>query len=635
MKKICTKCVYILIFQFIFVAVAVSNTLTVDEAGNVLAETDRYQVRFKNGVLIHFHNKLTDQTYTLPPEVPSNGWSGLSIQYEEGQYGRKEFIDDSWEVESKRLSPLTVEIAYHFDHKYKINKMVRLRIAIDPQTQDLVIHQTGTSVFGGLVGVMWGFGYLDNQQVDMILPAHGGEIIDVATDTNERGFEYPEKWESQLAILQGGDGGFFVRSTDTTFRFKELRYVPSGEHFGISFKTHNFAPFRDKNEITSVEWRLNTYRGDWQVPARIYRDWMETAFQPTQPPAWVKELEVVVYLNLRVDVLLELAEHVNPSTTLIYLLGWHKNNKANFPTPRPEFGDFLETAHNYGFRVMPYTNVVVMSPDDPLYPEFEKFQLRHPFRGHKLGYRWNDPSYPDSVAYINPASKAFRKYTVAQHKKVYEAYPIDGFHLDINTLFRNDANGLIDGLTCSEGNILMHQELAAAMPGIVLGGENVHEGTFFNTNLAQRWSNNNKQPHPISSFLFSPWTIPYGFHVPNPDWEPELYQPFQEAYIVWNVLPTIRIRDPWMLTNPAMVKTQSFLKSVRERQNWEQTWNIDIVGLEVLADVNVDGVVNILDLVMVAKYIGVERPRPHRVDVNGDGVVNIQDLVIVANAFGN
>lgn len=46
-------------------------------------------------------------------------------------------------------------------------------------------------------------------------------------------------------------------------------------------------------------------------------------------------------------------------------------------------------------------------------------------------------------------------------------------------------------------------------------------------------------------------------------------------------------------------------------------------------DVNGDGVVNILDLVVVANAFGEAEP-----DLNGDGVVNIQDLVIVANAFG-
>ena len=46
------------------------------------------------------------------------------------------------------------------------------------------------------------------------------------------------------------------------------------------------------------------------------------------------------------------------------------------------------------------------------------------------------------------------------------------------------------------------------------------------------------------------------------------------------------------------------------------------------ADVNADGVVNILDLVIVANAFGEAAP-----DVNGDGTVNVLDLVRVANAF--
>ena len=53
-------------------------------------------------------------------------------------------------------------------------------------------------------------------------------------------------------------------------------------------------------------------------------------------------------------------------------------------------------------------------------------------------------------------------------------------------------------------------------------------------------------------------------------------------------------------------------------------------GVEIppTADLNGDGVVNILDLVIVANGFGENEP-----DLNGDGVVNILDLVIVANAF--
>ena len=48
------------------------------------------------------------------------------------------------------------------------------------------------------------------------------------------------------------------------------------------------------------------------------------------------------------------------------------------------------------------------------------------------------------------------------------------------------------------------------------------------------------------------------------------------------------------------------------------------------ADVNDDGVVNILDLTLVAQALGTDKPEA---DVNGDGFVDILDLVFVANEF--
>ena len=51
----------------------------------------------------------------------------------------------------------------------------------------------------------------------------------------------------------------------------------------------------------------------------------------------------------------------------------------------------------------------------------------------------------------------------------------------------------------------------------------------------------------------------------------------------------------------------------------------------VAGDLNNDGVVNILDLVMVASKFGTNGPSA--ADLNGDNTVNIQDLVLVANAI--
>ena len=55
----------------------------------------------------------------------------------------------------------------------------------------------------------------------------------------------------------------------------------------------------------------------------------------------------------------------------------------------------------------------------------------------------------------------------------------------------------------------------------------------------------------------------------------------------------------------------------------------------IAGDVNRDGKVNILDLVLVAQQLGQSVPADSPADVTGDGVVNILDLVRVAQNFGN
>ena len=51
-------------------------------------------------------------------------------------------------------------------------------------------------------------------------------------------------------------------------------------------------------------------------------------------------------------------------------------------------------------------------------------------------------------------------------------------------------------------------------------------------------------------------------------------------------------------------------------------------------DVNQDGQVNILDLVLVAQNLGTDVPRDPRADINGDGTINVLDLVLVSRHMG-
>ena len=51
-------------------------------------------------------------------------------------------------------------------------------------------------------------------------------------------------------------------------------------------------------------------------------------------------------------------------------------------------------------------------------------------------------------------------------------------------------------------------------------------------------------------------------------------------------------------------------------------------------DVNRDGVVSILDLILVARQLGKRVPGNSPVDINGDGIINIFDLTLVAQGIG-
>ena len=51
-------------------------------------------------------------------------------------------------------------------------------------------------------------------------------------------------------------------------------------------------------------------------------------------------------------------------------------------------------------------------------------------------------------------------------------------------------------------------------------------------------------------------------------------------------------------------------------------------------DVNQDGLVNVLDLILVAQYLGEDASVNRQADVNGDGIINVLDLIVVAQSFG-
>lgn len=649
----------------------VSADITID-GESVRVETDAYTVQFDRGVITYIHNKRTAELYTTPNPGSIRGETGILTGYRRPI----PIWASQHTMEVRRHSPNRAAMVF----RQGGNEII-LTIEVEAGTGDLLIGGSGIANTTRVYGFQWGCDNIDINSVDLILPAHGGQVITASAPSspyegNElEGYRYtyPELWEAQLAIVQGEQGGFYVRGTDRTFQAKRFTYNRNREELTLGFQTHNQAPFDALTTVQSTIWRFNTYAGDYRVPASIYRNWMEAAFEPwrlSDMPQWVQDIGLVIRVgtlegDYQLWLLSELAEVVDPSKTLLYLLHWRKDRyDTNYPdyTPTESFGYFVKAFKDLGYRVMLHTNLVGFSQVHPLYPEFQQYQFRSPWSGNLVG-GWNEEAeHPHGYGYINSASSKFRNLFVSRLKEVWEKYDIDAFHLDISTFVENDANGLIEGLNGAQGNVLMHKQLAEAMPGVVLSGENLHEVTFFRESFAIRWGPPREMvtPHPISAFLFSPYTQPHGTG-PGLTWrETEIYLQHLDTYESWGVLPTLWIwdlqRGEWDSGERYHPLTQQALDTARQwqefglRPDFESDWGDDTLFqyvtangetvvyqktdsgrtllLQRSADLNQDGVINVLDLVFVSNHFGTSDG-----DINGDGTTNILDLVIVSQQF--
>ena len=634
-RQVGTLIVVVLISSFnLFYFNVASADITID-GETVHAETDGYVVEFDRGVITYIHNKHTNTTYTLPGEG-KRGWTGL---LHHRHFWRDENTSTSRAtlISATQISPLKAEFLFRQD-----GTDVQLLISIDPITDDLLIDMEGVSDTPGVVGMQWGCGYLAIQNLEVIAPVDGGRIIDTTTPTNYELFPYPfsgRGWEAQLAIVQSENGGFYVRNTDNTFQFKQFIYDREGNGVALNFGTHNQAPFDSHTTATSHKWRFNTYAGGWRVPARKYRDWMGLVFdpRPLSELGWVEDITLFVgsarstiWLT-HTEFLDALATRVDPTKTVVMAKEWATPQEwsidptNHFPVyePMPELQNFVEVAKRHGFRLILYTDMHGFSPQNPLYPEFMQYQYRDTWTGELLGWLW-DTNHPHRNASINPASSAFRKILVNEFKEVWDAYDIDGFFLDTSFYAINDANGLIDGLNSAQGGALLHKELVEAMPGAIFAGERLHEGTFALESFAQRpLLSKEITPHPISSFLFSPFTHAISYARANPDADPVYHQKVLDYSEVWGMMPTLNAWDAKQLLRPEYVETQNLLAMAGE---WQHQYGLN-------GDINGDGIVNILDLTLVARNVGL-MPLTHlQTDVNGDGLVDVLDLILVSNMF--
>ncbi len=440
----------------------------------------------------------------------------------------------------------------------------------DPASGEIVLTQDAHAPEKGLWGVEWSIEGIPLDH-NIILPANSGLRLTRSTPGSKQTFDYPMTWEAQMLIVEGAGSGFYVWAEDTKGRYKRLTVERNEDGWRLGFITMPNAPFEDKDSVQSVRWRLGVYRGDWCAAAKPYRDWMIETFQPTrvaeQRPAWVRDTRACVIMPLDQELLTAMAHQLDPKQTLLYLYDWRQAGyDRDYPTydqPRETLRPFLERARELGFRCMLHVNYFGCDPLNPLYAQFEPFQVRSPWGDHdKEWWLWTRAEPAIKFAYINPACKAWRDLFIARMTKLCTELPVDALHLDQTLCIYNDYNGLIDGMTMLEGNLALHRGLREALPGVALSGEGLDEVTYRHEAFAQRhvMGVNHSDgtfdrgmldmAHPISSYLLRPFTTLYGYLGMAPPSNGQLYAAWQEAYEHYGVIPTIKAQQEqlWMRT---------------------------------------------------------------------------------------
>ncbi|MBT3289983.1 MAG: hypothetical protein HN380_21745 [Victivallales bacterium] len=430
---------------------------------------------------------------------------------------------------------------------------------------DVVLTQQAQVAKPGLRGVGWGMAGVSSKDVQVVVPGGSGCAFgrNRGTPFRELTFSWPIGWEAGFVLLQMEKGGFIVWAKDPNWQYKRFRLRHAKGLFSLRFQSEAEAPFEKVSQLQSVPWHVAAYRGDWREGAKIYRSWLRARLKPPmiakRTPTWVGETNALVISGMKHEIIQELAKHVAPARTVLYVPSWRRDGyDMNYPdyTPVPEFAPFVAEAHRLGFRVMAHVNYFGCDPKHPLYESFEPYQLRSPGSDKRQWWTWPRDLEPDEeprikFAYIHPGLKAWRQELVQRFTKLVEETGVDSLHLDQTLCLPNHNRGRVDGLSVPEGNLALHRDLRAALPDVALSGEGLDEVTFLYEAFAQRhaaravnhvtkaWDDRFiRTTHPICSYLFAPHTTINGYLGMSNPRSGGVWDAWVQAYELWGSIPT-------------------------------------------------------------------------------------------------
>ncbi|HUU70284.1 MAG TPA: DUF6259 domain-containing protein [Planctomycetota bacterium] len=477
------------------------------EEQSVVVESARFTARLDGGMLTSLVDRKTgvefcrknDRLYPLELLYVNNDVVGA---------------DDDQKVATKAMSPSVARVVLKGAHTSR-----ELFVRLDDATGDLCVRPSGQSNRAGLLAVRWSVAFA--REASLVLPTRNGMEVTAGQEVLPAPrHRWPSEWNAQLAIAQRGDVSMMIHSEDTRFKYKTLAYRADDGLSSLGFESEQAAPLSDSRTAGGVEWRINTYEGDWHAPADRYRDWMERNYRLPEKraarPEWVKNITLAVsWASSNPQLLDSLAKIHPPDQTLIHLDQWRT---SRYDVKYPEYiateqaVAFIAKANKTGFKVMPHFNYFACCKTHPLYQKIENWHVRDLVKNEPQGWFFPIKGTNDhyQMAYIHAGLAQWRRELIDNVSVACDNTAAPAAFLDQTYHAWNSNPGIVENMTMLEGSWLLQEELACIRPELVLAGENLTEISFQREAFAQAhpvgWGNMQPQhvqaAHPICAYLW-------------------------------------------------------------------------------------------------------------------------------------
>ncbi len=484
---------------------AAISQLSID-GDNLTATTTNVMAVFKGADLVRLRNRLTGEDYihTSTPGQPM-----LNLNMVSPPIATRYVSVGGWHKGSGiAASTLTGNSDAAQIHFRDLVRNIIVNVVIEPETQDITVTMLASASKEGVTGLTWGFRGIDLTGGYFAIPAEGGVRLDAASMPEHVEFKYPGNWEAQMAVWQGKEGGFVLYTRDERVRFKRFKMDRRGNYSDLSVITDSLGSQKLAGDVPQVEWRLNTFRGDWRVPAGGYRNLMNFYRKPVGAPmerAWIKVVRSMISFtsnDFDPATLEKLSKELDPAKTLLYLTNWRKSAPAeNLPDNEvnEKLPSFVERAHAQGFHVMLKVDPLFVSEKSAEFAKCKELLALSPIDDKPIFAVGHNGS---RLAKLNPVFPEIREMIARNLKALVDNLQIDGFMINDSVKAENDGFGLVGKKNSAEGMVALERRLMTLCPGVVIGNDGMNELLSPYSFVSVR-KPNEFVPHPISAFLFS------------------------------------------------------------------------------------------------------------------------------------